>query len=176
MTTEGTLLSHLRTMANYGRWANAKLNDVASTLTDREWRADGGAYFGSLHGTWNHLLVGDRIWFQRITGTSQGDVPSTLDAVLYDDRAELIEARCRHDDLVVDYMTAQDDDTILGTVAYHNMAGERFEMRVADILGHVFNHQTHHRGQMHALVTTLGRPAPSLDLIYYLREIGAGRA
>jgi uncharacterized damage-inducible protein DinB len=67
--------------AAYNAWVNERLYDAASHIPDAEYRRDRGAFFGSLHGTLNHLLVGDRIWMRRFTG--EGEAPTRLDAVLY---------------------------------------------------------------------------------------------
>jgi len=68
---------HFRTFARYNRWANARLYAAAAVLPDGDYRADRGAFFGSLHGTLNHILVGDRVWLARITG--RGEAPKRLD-------------------------------------------------------------------------------------------------
>ena len=73
--------------AGYNAWCNERLYDAAAKVSDADYRADCGAFFKSLHGTLNHLLVGDRIWMQRFTG--KGELPPSLDAILYDDFAGL---------------------------------------------------------------------------------------
>jgi uncharacterized damage-inducible protein DinB len=79
-------MEHFRQLAAYNRWANARLYAAALDLSNREYRLHIGVFFGSLHGTLNHLLLTDRLWLKRLTG--EGDHPSQLDAILYEDRAE----------------------------------------------------------------------------------------
>jgi len=81
--------------AGYNTWCNERLYDAAAKVSDADYRADRGAFFKSLHGTLNHLLVGDRIWMQRFTG--QSEVPANLDAILFDDFADLRQARRTED-------------------------------------------------------------------------------
>ena len=163
------LPGHFRTFARYNAWANARVAGAIQALDDAGYRHDGGAFFGSIHRTWNHLLVGDRIWFHRF-GCDVGELPTALDQILYDDRADLLAARARMDGRILDFAEALDADRLAANVPYTNFAGERFDQPLAPLLAHAFNHQTHHRGQVHALLTGLGREAPALDLIYYLRD------
>jgi uncharacterized damage-inducible protein DinB len=77
--------SRYQMFAGYNAWCNARLYAAAAKLSDVDYRADRGAFFKSLHGTLNHLLVGDRIWMQRFTGA--GELPASLDAILFEDFA-----------------------------------------------------------------------------------------
>jgi len=85
-------------LAGYNAWANRRLYDAAAELDDADYRADHGAFFSSVHGTLNHLLVGDRIWMHRFTG--EGPSLTKLDAILYEDFAELRAAREAEDDRI----------------------------------------------------------------------------
>jgi len=162
---------HFRTFARYNRWANARLYAAASSLSNREYRADRGAFFGSLHGTLNHLLVGDRIWLARITG--EGEAPKRLDEILHDRLDALTAAREREDARLIEMVDGLDGARLAATLHYANMSGKAQATPLAQVLAHLFNHQTHHRGQAHAIITSLGRAAPELDLIFYLREANA---
>src|ERR1700750_1507189 len=82
-------------LALYNSWVNRRLYEAAAAVPDADYRADLGAFFGSLHGTLNHLLLGDRIWLRRFTGN--GEVPADLDAILYGDFAALRAARVIED-------------------------------------------------------------------------------
>ena len=160
--------TQFQTLAGYNQWSNQRIYATAGELPDADYRADRGAFFGSLHNTLNHILVGDRIWLHRITGA--GDAPDRLDAILYDDRSALTVAREAEDHRLASFVEGLDDVALGGTLEYANMDGDRFEQPLAKVLVHVFNHQTHHRGQAHMLITASGRVAPSLDLIQYYRE------
>ena len=81
------MLARYLMFSGYNTWCNERLYDAAARVPDTDYRANRGAFFKSLHGTLNHLLVGDRIWMRRFTG--RGDVPSSLDVILYDDFVQL---------------------------------------------------------------------------------------
>jgi uncharacterized damage-inducible protein DinB len=121
-------------------------------------------FFSSLHGTLNHLLLADRIWLKRLTG--EGDHPDRLDAILYDDRLELAAARAAEDRRLVGVVEGFEEEAYARPVAYRTTRGVAHEQALADILAHLFNHQTHHRGQAHACLSILtGAEPPSLDLL-----------
>ncbi|NBB71614.1 MAG: damage-inducible protein DinB [Alphaproteobacteria bacterium] len=166
------LAEQTRSFARYNRWANTRLFDAVDELDDADYRADRGLFFGSIHATLNHLLVADRIWLSRLTGASPGEAPTALDAILYRDRGSLAAARTHEDLRLIAFADGLDDAAFAGSVRYANQAGEAFTQPLAGLLAHLFNHQTHHRGQIHAALTGLGRAAPPLDLIYYLRTLG----
>ena len=158
---------HFDMFAGYNAWANRRLYEAAAALTDAQYREDRGAFFTSVHGTLNHLLVGDRVWMHRFTG--EGAPPARLDLILFEDFAELRAAREAEDRRVVDYVNGLDEARLAGLIRYRRVtAPETVEQPVA--LAHFFNHQTHHRGQAHALLTQLVGRAPELDLLYFQRS------
>ena len=166
------MLHHYRMFADYNRWANQRLYDACATLSDAEFRADKGAFFGSLHRTLNHILVGDRAWMKRLTGT--GPAPRALDEILFDAFAELRAAREAEDARIIDWLGALDDDALSALVEYTPITSPTPVIQRRDrVLAHVFNHQTHHRGQAHAILTALGKPSLLLDLVYFQRTDGA---
>jgi len=161
--------------AGYNAWCNERLYAAAATVADADCRADRGAFFKSLHGTLNHLLVGDRIWMKRFTGV--GEAPASLDAILYDDFASLRAARRSEDTLISRYIARLSESDLAGTLRYRTVVRpQTVEQALAPALDHFFNHQTHHRGQAHALLSSIvGNDAtPSFDLIIYQRETGQG--
>jgi uncharacterized damage-inducible protein DinB len=159
-------------LARYNRWANARLYEAALALDEGIYRGDVGAFFKSMHGTLNHLLVTDRIWLTRLTG--EGQSPNRLDTILYDDRRALCLARADHDDRIVRLVDGLDDAALEGLLAYATTSGKCFEQRRREILTHLFNHQTHHRGQAHMILSICtGREPPALDLLLMQRGITA---
>jgi uncharacterized damage-inducible protein DinB len=163
-----TPVAHYRMFGHYNAWANARLYEAASRLSPEQYRADRGAFFKSVHGTLNHLLVTDRIWMQRFTG--EGDAPNRLDAILFETFDELRAAREAEDRRIVDFVDRLDDARIAGTIKYRRISSpDEFEQALAPALAHWFNHQTHHRGHVHALLTGLVGEAPELDLLYFQR-------
>jgi len=160
---------HFTLMADYNAWANERLYRMASQLPDEQYRKDVGAYFKSLHGTLNHLLCADLIWMRRLTG--EGEHPAKLDATVCDDLPSLTAARQQMDQRLIDYVASLSDVQLEETWAYTTLNGTPMSQRRREILAHLFNHQTHHRGQAHAILTTLGVSEPEgLDLLLMLWE------
>jgi uncharacterized damage-inducible protein DinB len=167
--------SRYQMFAGYNRWCNERLYAAAARVSDADYRADRGAFFKSLHGTLNHLLVGDRIWMRRFTGA--GEQPPSLDAILYDEFETLRAARVNEDVKIVRYIDRLSEADLTGTLRYRTVVRpQTIEQPLSPALDHFFNHQTHHRGQAHALLSAiLGNDAtPSFDLIIYQRETGVG--
>lgn len=164
---------HFAMMAGYNTWCNERLYDAAAQLPDADYRADRGAFFKSVHGTLNHLLVADRIWMRRFTG--EGEAPNRLDAILFEDLRDLRAARQTEDARIVSYVESLSEDALAGRFRYRTITNAtEVEQPLAPALVHFFNHQTHHRGQVHCLLTGFGLDAPSLDLILFQRETGIG--
>lgn len=174
-TLEQLVTHRYRTFAAYNQWANQRLYAAAARLGDEQYKAARGAFFGSVHGTLNHLLVGDRLWMRRLTGS--GMEPAGLDATLFETLAELASARAAEDARISAYVEGLDAATLADEHSYVTVNGTRFTQVLATILDHVFNHQTHHRGQVHCLISGLlgNDAAPSLDLIAFQRESGISR-
>jgi uncharacterized damage-inducible protein DinB len=163
--------AHWQMFGRYNQWANGRLYDGAAKLPDADYRADRGAFFKSLHGTLNHLLATDRIWMKRFTGA--GEAPDRLDAILFTDFAVLRAAREAEDRRIVAYVDGLDATRLAGTIRYRRVsAPDEFVQPLAPALAHWFNHQTHHRGQAHAILTGLTGAAPELDLLFFQRLAG----
>ncbi|MDQ2634022.1 MAG: DinB family protein [Pseudomonadota bacterium] len=159
---------HFMMFAAYNAWANGRIYDAASELGKEEFGRDAGAFFKSMRGTLNHLLVTDRIWMKRFTG--EGAAPASLDTILYVDFAKLRKARQVEDKRIVDWIGSLGEKAFAGRFTYMTVTDMRtVSQRLAPALSHLFNHQTHHRGQAHTILTVLGRPAPSLDLTQFQR-------
>ena len=169
-------MKHIYSMfAGYNRWANLRIYAAAAALPEDEYRRPRGAFFGSLHGTLNHLVVTDRIWMHRFTG--EGPIHTRLDDVPYDDLASLTEARIAEDERIVRYIDGLSEAELAATFTYRTITNPKdVTQPLAPALSHFFNHQTHHRGQAHGLVSQIAgnAAAPSLDLIAYQRETGIG--
>jgi len=162
-------------LAGYNSWANARLYDAAGRMSDSAYREDRGAFFGSVHRTLNHLLVADRIWLKRFGVRS--DAPGALDVILFEDLAGLRAARAAEDASIETWIGSLADGDLAAPLTYRTLVSPApVTQPLASALTHVFNHQTHHRGQIHAIMTALESRdfAPSLDLIVYQRETGHG--
>lgn len=161
---------HFALMAEYNTWANARLYRMASQLSDEQLRRDVGAYFKSLHGTLNHLLVADRIWMRRLTGT--GEAPTRLDAILFEDLAGLSEARRAEDERIERFVKGLSDAQLEATFEYRTLKGAAMQQPLRETLAHVFNHQTHHRGQVSTLLFQAGHDVGVTDLLALIPEEG----
>ena len=159
---DSPLLSHFRMLGSYNRLANERLYEACSGLSHDVRTKDCGAFFGSIHGTLNHILVGDRIWMIRFEG---GEAPSTdLDAILYEDFDALREARLVEDARIEAYTGSLTAESLEGRIAYVNNEGRAFGDPLAVLLAHLFNHQTHHRGQVTAMLAKTEVDYPVLDM------------
>ncbi|MCG7392131.1 DinB family protein [Microvirga sp. ACRRW] len=165
--------SHFAMMAAYNAWCNERIYGVAAQLSEANFKADRGAFFKSVSGTLNHLLAADRIWLKRFTG--EGDAPNRLDAILFATLPELERARRMEDARIVDYIEGLSEADIAGRLRYRTITNPvDIDQPLASTLVHFFNHQTHHRGQVHGLLTGFGLDAPVLDLIAFQRQTGIG--
>ena len=166
---------HFVMFAAYNGWANERLFAAARALPREDYLADHGAFFGSLNGTLNHLLVTDRIWQRRFTG--QGPVHAALTEILTDDLDELSRLRVAEDARLIGYVDGLSEAEIAGNFTYRPITNPvEVTQPLGPALAHLFNHQTHHRGQATAILTRIaGRDAcPSLDLIQFQRQTGMG--
>ena len=156
------LKAHFDELAAYNRWANRRAYDDAASLPDEVRKRPAGLFFGSVHGTLNHLLVTDYIWMRRFTG--DGPQPQRLNQILHEDFAELRTARELEDERISAFVTGLDEYE--REIVYQNSTGKTFHQQLGPALTHFFNHQTHHRGQVHAGLTLAGiREPASLDLL-----------
>ena len=163
------LHGHLLMLARYNAWANDRLLDQVATLAEADYRRDLGLAFGSVHGTLNHLLVGEHhLWWPRI---ADGESPRlALDLELEPDRqrlAERLREGCARWPELLDRCSQERLD---GSLSYTRLGGEAVTLPFAAVMSHVFNHGTHHRGQISAALTALGQAPPALDLIVMLQQ------
>ena len=157
-----TLTGYFRMMARYNSLANRRLYDACARLSDAERKKPRPAFFKSIHGTLNHILIGDRIWLTRFSGR---ETPSgNLDAILYDEFDALRAARETEDARVEAFAAGLTELFLECTVRYVNHEGRLFEDSMPMLVAHLFNHQTHHRGQVHDLLSQTEVAPPSLDL------------
>ncbi|HEV2898693.1 MAG TPA: DinB family protein [Pseudaminobacter sp.] len=159
---------HFTMFAAYNSWANQRVYEAAAALSAEEFRRDTGAFFRSMMGTLNHLVAADRIWMKRFTG--EGDAPTALDAIIHEDFARLRAAREAEDKRIVKWIGGLTEKALSGRFTYMTVTDMRtVSQRLAPALDHFFNHQTHHRGQAHTILTALGKPSLQLDLIAFQR-------
>lgn len=171
-----SLLDHFRSLAQYNAWANRRLYAACAKLPEAEYKKPRKAFFKTIHNTLDHLLLVDRLYTARIEGRPHG--LSTLDQELYPDFASLSQARIAADAEIIALVERLDARRLEQRIAYRTITGEgERSNRAAHILGTLFNHQTHHRGQVHDMLSQTEVPPPPLDYIYYVNEAeAAGRS
>ena len=167
-------LRHVRYMADYNRWVNRRLYGFAAGMPHAGVTENRGAYFGSILGTLNHLAVADCLWLRRFEASGHWDQlsaaaawlpqPSTLREPLSIDLPSLESIRIRLDDLFVHWATELIFSDLNRMLTYRNIKGESCQQQLGPLLWHVFNHQTHHRGQVHALLTAFGLQPAATDI------------
>ncbi|MGI9424487.1 MAG: DinB family protein [Hyphomicrobiaceae bacterium] len=157
---------HVRLMAKYNRWQNDSIYEAAGTLTDDQRRTDKGAFFGSVHGTLNHILWGDRMWMHRFTGSPKPALASIRNSKdFYEAWDDLCTQRVAVDDEIAAWAASlseawlQDDLSWLSGSSQSEVTKPRWVL-----VAHMFNHQTHHRGQVHCLLTGFGANPGDTDI------------
>jgi len=166
------MLEHLRMMARYNKWANARLNAAVMDISNDDYMAKREAFFGSIHGGLNHILLVDRLWRGRVEGKPYP--ADRLDIIVAEDRETFVRERTAEDDILIDFTDSFDEKSLAETVTYSSLVGFTGKDPRRLILAHMFNHATHHRGQIHALLTQVPADPPPLDLMIYIRDIEAG--
>lgn len=174
--TGSTHLSQFRVMAHYNTWANDRLYALAAALTEEERQRNLGAFFQSIHGTLNHLLVGDRAWLGRFSTSTPYQFQTLQTAtclfdydlrqILYADFAELRQERAETDRAIANWIEELEPDLLSARMQYCN-ASRQIERDHSLWFGltHFFNHQTHHRSQVTTLLHQLGKDYGVTDLL-----------
>lgn len=170
-------LTHFRTLAHYNSRLNQQIYETAASLSKPELDKERGAFFHSILGTLNHILVGDLLWMRRFhaSGISRfsklnklNSFPniSALDQTLFEDFEQLMKARYEVDDILKDWINQDLEERDLeGVFTYQNSKGDNYTKNFGEVLSHVFNHQTHHRGQVSTLLNQLDLDIGSTDYI-----------
>jgi uncharacterized damage-inducible protein DinB len=156
------MLDAFRIFARYNRVANERLYEACSQLDSVEYRRQRPGSFGTIHGLLNHVLLGDRIWMSRFAGGGKTTPP--LNTVLFDEFAELHPARVAQDEAIELFFAKADNAFLTSQLAYRNSLGKDCLDPAPAAVLHFFNHQTHHRGQVHVMLSQTNVKPPSLDM------------
>ncbi|MFL1404759.1 DinB family protein [Marinobacter sp. M1N3S26] len=162
-------------MAAYNQWMNGKVYEAAGRLDPSELSRDRGAFFGSILGTLNHIVVGDTLWLKRFATLPSGTeslqkvaaqpTPTSLDQILFDDLGKLRDHRRLLDDEIVRWVGGLKDSGVDQALAYRTIEGQSSNKRLSYLIQHFFNHQTHHRGQVSTLLSQAGEDIGVTDLL-----------
>lgn len=173
-------IDHLCLLADYNAWMNAKLYGAATGLPDNELGADKKAYFGSILGTLNHLIVGDTLWLKRfsthpaeyaaLAALKELPSPTSLDQTVCTDIRSLSEHRQFLDRTITEWTRAISDSDLDFALSYSNMQGIAAKRNFYSLVLHFFNHQTHHRGQVTTLLSQAGVDVGVTDLLMLIPD------
>jgi uncharacterized damage-inducible protein DinB len=156
---------YVQRMARYNAWQNENLYSCAERLPDEARRRERGAFFGSIHGTLNHVLWADEIWMSRFCGTPRPQAGIPESTSLRADWEELRRDRVGFDKRIIAWADNLDDEWLAGDQRYYSGAVKRDIVKPRWLLvTHLFNHQTHHRGQVHCMLTQAGIRPSDTDL------------
>jgi uncharacterized damage-inducible protein DinB len=178
--SSSSLLRQLRLMAEYNQWMNQKLYAAAAQLPVPELQADRRAFFGSVLGTLNHIMVADILWLQRFATHPSAhpalqplrdrDRPQALDQVLYEDFTELTHEREGMDRAIATWCDEITEADLEVPLSYHSMEGVPATKIFGSLVYHFFNHQTHHRGQVTTLLSQAGVDVGATDLLILIPD------
>jgi len=161
--------TYFQSLARYNRWANRRVYGALAELSPEEIAAPRIGFFPSLLKTLNHLIVADRIWLSRLTAIPDPETKA-LDQIIAPDLAALTAQRAALDERIIAVVDDLPAARLSEVLVYKTMAGSPFETPIDMVLAHMFNHQTHHRGQAHCMLSGTKVAPPSLDMIVFLRE------
>lgn len=178
-----TDINQLALLAEYNQLMNYRQYEAAAKLTDSDLYEDKGAFFKSVFGTLNHILVGDIVWLKRfsvhpssrkaLSYLNELEKPKSLDVLLFTDFDELKKEREKIDQIIIEWVNQLSDTDLTTCITYTNMAGNSFSKPFLSLINHLFLHQVHHRGQVTTLLSQCGVDFGETDLIEIIDECGA---
>lgn len=167
-------------LAEYNQRMNQRQFAAAAKLSETELNKDNGAFFKSVLDTLNHIFIGDIIWLKRFAAhpacqyalepITRFNQPTSLDAILSSDLSELLEQRKKVDQIIVDWLHELDPNIMGDCIRYQNIKGIWFNKPLVSLVNHLFQHQTHHRGQVTTLLSQYGIDFGETDLIEMIAE------
>ncbi|WP_022942743.1 DinB family protein [Psychromonas hadalis] len=170
------LKDHVYLMADYNQWMNQKVYEAAGTLSPEKLHEDKGAFFGSVFASLNHICVGDTLWLKRFSPVLQTyqayapisalAIPESLDTFLANNFSDLKDRRVLLDEALLELTSLLTDEELLQPISYQNQKGVTANKTLFNLLMHVFNHQTHHRGQVTTLLSQSGIDVGITDLVF----------
>lgn len=175
-----SLKSNFELMADYNQWMNNSIYEAAAKINHDELMTDRGAFFNSILGTLNHIVVGDTFWLKRfaehpahfvsLEPIRELDHPTSFDALVDDNLAQLTEHRAMMDRAIIAFAHELTDEVLESTLSYNKLKKFAFSKKLGDLVQHFLNHQTHHRGQVSTLFNQLGIDIGVTDLLMRIPE------
>ena len=173
-------LNQIILLAEYNRLMNQRIMDAASLLSDEELKKDQKAFFKSILGTLNHILVGDIIWLKRFSSNSSSEKPlsyisglekpKSLSSILFSDIRTLKKEREKIDTIIINWVNNLSESDLSDYISYNDMAGQPYNKQFVSLINHLFLHQVHHRGQATTLLSQSGVDFGDTDLIEIIDE------
>lgn len=170
-------------LSEYNKLMNQRIYDSASLLSGNELSKDRGAFFKSIIGTLNHLLVGDIIWLKRFSKHRSSEIvlsyisnleaPKSLDTILFNDLGQLRNERIKIDKIIIKWINSLSESDLEDPITYNNMAGSKFTQPFSSLINHLFLHQVHHRGQITTLLSQSDLDFGDTDLLELINDIKA---
>ena len=171
---------HLEILGRYNQCLNSKIYLAASQLSEKGLAENHDAFFGSILGTLNHIMVGDIIWLKRfakhpssmvsLSGVVELPNPTSLDQIIYSNFANLHSQRIWLDKQIIEWLDEIADTDLANIIDYKTTMGEIHRKQYSSLILHLFNHQTHHRGQVSTLFSQLGIDIGATDLLEVIPE------
>ena len=163
--------AYVQEMAAYNAWQNSGLRRVIEAMDDTDVRADRGAFFGSIFGTLNHLLWGDLLWMARFDG-GPNQSPVIADSAMFTNNvSDWIDARTQTDARITAWAQGIEPADLTGDITWFSgSVNADVTKSKATCITHFFNHQTHHRGQLHAMLTAAGQTPAATDLVFMPKD------
>jgi uncharacterized damage-inducible protein DinB len=163
-------MDELRDLFTFNRWANGRILEACHSLSGDALRRDLGSSFASVLGTLTHMAGSEWIWLERWSGHSPTSPPTWRIEGLHDLESRWEEVAAAQQQ----FMSSLQPDDLRRIIEYRNLKGEPFSMPLGQLMRHVVNHSTYHRGQVVTMLRQLGVPAPATDLVLYYRESAGG--
>lgn len=175
-----SLLDQFTLFAQYNQVMNQRQYAVVRLLSEEEINKDQKAFFKSIFGTLNHILVGDIIWLKRFAShytnkhslsyLSSVTSPQSLNSMLFDDFSKLSIERAKVDQIIINWISELTASDFNECISYNSMRGQKFTKKSSDLMNHLFMHQVHHRGQISTLLSQFGIDFGETDLVEFINE------
>jgi uncharacterized damage-inducible protein DinB len=175
-----SLKDHFELLSIYNQWMNSKIYEAVGQLSETDLVKDRGAFFGSILGTLNHIIVGDTVWLKRfathpscmglLREVASLENPTSLDQIVFNDLGSLYEQRSWLDSKIINWIAELSEDDLDFILSYYNTKGIPANKRYSSLVLHFFNHQTHHRGQVSTLLSQAGVDIGVTDLLAQIPE------